>query len=129
MLQGCAFETSMLGSAMVDEIDNKINRFSKKIGSIADMEPYNVLSYLEAASEIYPIALKLRERAEIDDVYGVEDMLKELNNILLKLIKETGTPEDEYGSLEIPTLSSLLKECPKSVDVSTYSEEWLEDTE
>lgn len=127
MLQGCVFETSMLGSAMVKEINEKVERFSKKIGSIGEIEPENVLSYLNAASEIYPIAVKLRERAETDEVYGVEDMIKELYNILRKLIKETGSPEDEFGSLEIPSLCSLLKDCPKP-DIPMDSEEWLEDT-
>lgn len=128
MLQGCGFETSMDGGAIVDEIQKKIGLFSKKMGSIEDIEPINVMSYLKAAATLYPIAVELREMAETDTVYGAEEMLKEVNSILKKLVEETGCAEDEFGSWEIPSRYSFFKNPPDSIEVPMTSEEWLNET-
>lgn len=125
MLQGCGFETSMDGCVMVDEIQKKIGLFSKKMGSIEDIEPINVMSYLKAAAALYPIAVRLREMAETDTVYGAETMLKEVNSILKKLVEETGCSEDEFGGWQIPSRYSLFKNCPESVETPVKSEAWL----
>lgn len=126
MLQGCVYESGMRECVMVDEINKKIGLFSKKIGSIEDIEPINVLSYLKAAAELYPFAVKLREMAEADGVYGVENMLNSVNSILKKLVEETGCPEDEFGGWEIPSHYSLFKNIPESIEEPMDSEEWLE---
>ncbi len=134
MLQGCGFESSMMGTVMVNDITKKIELFSKKIGSINDLKPTEVLSYLKAASELYPLATKLREMAETDAVCGVEKMLKEVNNILRKLIEETECAEDAFGSLEIPSGSPAKywsTECSKDafagdeISSESFTEDWL----
>lgn len=127
MLQGCGFESSLKGIAMVDEIEKKIALFSKKIGAIEDIEPINVLSYLKAAAELYPLAVKLREMAEADAVCGVEKMFNDVNSILKKLVEETGCPEDEFGGWEIPSHYSFFKNISESIEKPKYSEDWLED--
>ena len=101
MLRGCVFESTVAGKLMVDEIERKIKLLTQKIASIEDIEAIHVLPHLKATAEIYPLAVKLREMAETDKVVCVENMLKEVNSILKKLVEETGYPEKEFGSLEI----------------------------
>lgn len=122
MLQGCGFETSMLGAVIVSEINKKIDMFSKKMGTIDKMKPLEVLPYLKAAAEMYPLAVKLREMAETDAVYGAEKMLKDVNSILKKLVEETGGPEDEFGGWEIPSHNPI----PELLERPEASEDWME---
>ena len=115
----------------MDELEKKIRLFSRKIGSIEDIKPINVLPYLKAATEVYSLAVKLREMAEADNVYGEENILKKLNSILKKLVEETNCAEDEFASWEIPSIKDFFMkegyEIPKTEEVSMANEDWLND--
>lgn len=129
MLQGCAIESSMLGAKRIQDINRKVDVFSKKIASIENMKPIYVRSYLKAAAQIYPLAFKLRKMAEKDDVYGDERILQEINQILKQLIEETNSPEDVFGSLEMPVFNSKdWIVTPPSEEVKRMLEEGSKET-